>query len=50
MVRLANLKHLHIVAEFVVNDSVLETVRHLGVDYAQGYALHVPEPLANLVQ
>jgi diguanylate cyclase (GGDEF)-like protein/PAS domain S-box-containing protein len=49
MVRLASLKKLHTVAEFVVNDKVLDTVRQLGVDYAQGYALHVPEPLVNLV-
>jgi diguanylate cyclase (GGDEF)-like protein len=49
LVRLANLKKLHTVAEFVVSDSVLATVRSLGVDYAQGYALHVPEPLEALV-
>jgi diguanylate cyclase (GGDEF)-like protein/PAS domain S-box-containing protein len=50
MVRLAQHKALHTVAEFVVNDSVLATVRRLGVDYAQGYALHVPEPLENLIR
>ncbi|MBI5783908.1 MAG: EAL domain-containing protein [Rhodocyclales bacterium] len=50
MVRLAQHKALHTVAEFVVNDSVLATVRRLGVDYAQGYALHVPEALGNLVR
>ncbi|MBI4997150.1 MAG: EAL domain-containing protein [Rhodocyclales bacterium] len=50
MVRLAQHKALHTIAEFVVNDSVLATVRRLGVDYAQGYALHVPEPLENLVR
>jgi diguanylate cyclase (GGDEF)-like protein len=49
MVRLAQHKGLHTVAEFVVSDSVLATVRRLGVDYAQGFALHVPEPLENLV-
>jgi diguanylate cyclase (GGDEF)-like protein/PAS domain S-box-containing protein len=48
MVRLAQHKRLHTVAEFVVNDSVLTTVRALGVDYAQGFALHVPEPLKDL--
>jgi diguanylate cyclase (GGDEF)-like protein/PAS domain S-box-containing protein len=49
MVRLAQHKGLHTVAEFVVSDSVLVTVRGLGVDYAQGFALHIPEPLENLV-
>jgi diguanylate cyclase (GGDEF)-like protein/PAS domain S-box-containing protein len=48
MVRLAQHKRLHTVAEFVVSESVLTTVRALGVDYAQGFALHVPEPLENL--
>lgn len=48
LVRLAQLKKLDTVAEFVASDSVLATVRSLGVDYAQGYALHVPEPLENL--
>ena len=48
MVRLANLRELHTVAEFVTTPAVLEVVRKLGVDFAQGYALHVPEPLANL--
>jgi len=50
MVRLAQHKKLHTVAEFVVSDAVLATIRGLGVDYAQGYALHVPEPLENLIR
>ncbi|MRR50097.1 MAG: EAL domain-containing protein [Rhodocyclaceae bacterium] len=48
MVRLAQHKKLHTIAEFVVSDAVLATVRGLGVDFAQGYVLHVPEPLENL--
>jgi len=48
MVRLAQHKKLHTVAEFVASQGVLETVRSLGVDYAQGFALHQPEPLENL--
>jgi diguanylate cyclase (GGDEF)-like protein/PAS domain S-box-containing protein len=48
IVRLSHLRKLHTVAEFVINPAVLEVVKTLGVDYAQGYALHVPEPLANL--
>jgi diguanylate cyclase (GGDEF)-like protein len=49
LVRLSHHKKLHTVAEFVVSDAVLKTVRDLGADYAQGYALHVPEPLENLI-
>lgn len=48
MVRLANLRNLHTVAEFVTTPAVQEVVKTLGVDFAQGYALHVPEPLAGL--
>lgn len=33
------------VAEFVENDLLLERLRSIGVDYAQGYAIHAPEPL-----
>ena len=49
MVHLAKLRGLESVAEFVANASVLATVRSLGVDYAQGFAIHVPEPLSDLL-
>jgi len=29
----------------VENDQILEKLRELGVDYAQGYGLHMPQPL-----
>lgn len=48
MVRLASLRRLHTVAEFVTSPQVLAVVRSLDVDYAQGFALHTPEPLAGL--
>ena len=50
MVRLAHLRHLHTVAEFVTSPAVLAVVRTLEVDYAQGFALHTPENLASLCQ
>ena len=34
------------IAEFVENDAILEQVRALGIDFAQGYALGRPEPIA----
>jgi diguanylate cyclase (GGDEF)-like protein len=33
------------IAEFVENEEVLEVVKDLGIDYAQGYYLGKPEPL-----
>lgn len=50
IVRLAHHKKLHTVAEFVASPSVLDTVRELGADYGQGFHLHMPEPLDNLVR
>lgn len=46
IVRLSHLRKLYAVAEFVTSQDVLEVIRTLDVDYAQGYALHIPEPLA----
>ncbi len=36
------------IAEFVENDGILERLRHIGVDYAQGYGIERPRPLAEL--
>ena len=41
---------LKTVAEHVDSDSVLKTVRAMGIDYAQGFALHQPEPIPDLMQ
>jgi diguanylate cyclase (GGDEF)-like protein len=35
------------IAEQVESEAVLQTLRTLGIDYAQGYFLHRPEPLAD---
>jgi len=33
------------IAEFVENDEILEMLRRLGVDYAQGYGISKPFPI-----
>jgi len=38
-----------IIAEFVENDVLLEMLREIGVDYAQGYGIEKPKPLSDLV-
>jgi diguanylate cyclase (GGDEF)-like protein/PAS domain S-box-containing protein len=38
------------IAEFVENDAILEALREIGVDYAQGYAIARPRPLADFRQ
>jgi len=35
------------IAEFVTDEAVFDTVRAIRVDYAQGYAIGRPEPLAS---
>ena len=37
------------VAEFVDSAAVLEKITEMGVDYAQGYHLHGPEPIQNVL-
>ncbi len=33
------------IAEFVADEAILETVRSIGIDYAQGYYIGVPDPV-----
>ncbi len=42
--RVGHVMGLQTIAEFVENDAILAKLRELGVDYAQGYGLHQPEP------
>ena len=39
--------NIRTVAEFVENDDILRHIREIGVDYAQGYGIHRPSPLAD---
>lgn len=43
--QLGHVMGIQTVAEFVENPAILEKLRHLGVDFAQGYALSEPVPL-----
>ena len=38
------------IAEFVENDAILEQLRAIGVDYAQGYGIGRPQPLGEMTQ
>jgi len=48
IVTLARAYGLRTVAEFVHNSSILQVIREIGVDYAQGFHCHIPEPLDTL--
>jgi diguanylate cyclase (GGDEF)-like protein len=40
---------LQTIAEFVENEVILARLRALGVHYAQGYGIHVPQPLTQIL-
>jgi len=41
---------LQTIAEFVENEDALEKLRLIRVDYGQGYGIHVPQPLDDLLK
>ncbi len=43
--RVGGVLGLKTIAEFVETEAALERLRDIGVDFAQGYAIHRPEPL-----
>ena len=45
MTEMARLLKKPVVAEFVETEAVATLLRNLGVDWAQGFHYHVPEPL-----
>jgi EAL domain-containing protein (putative c-di-GMP-specific phosphodiesterase class I) len=49
MVQVARAIGVRTIAEFVESHAVLGQVRELGVDFAQGYGIARPQPLATLL-
>ncbi len=43
--KLGHLMNIKTIAESVENKAVLEKIRQLGIDYAQGHSVHIPELL-----
>ncbi len=41
---------LRTIAEYVENQDILDCLGDIGVDYAQGYGIHKPEPFIELLQ
>lgn len=48
-VDVARVQGLQTVAEYVINAEVLEHVKNMGVDFAQGFYLYQPEPIEQLL-
>lgn len=49
IIDIAHTLGMKIVAEFVENEQVLEEIQRLGSDYGQGFGIHRPEQLENMV-
>ncbi|MHB8621772.1 MAG: EAL domain-containing protein [Sulfuricaulis sp.] len=43
--RIGHVMGIRTTAEYVENDQILAKLRELGVDYVQGYGIHMPQPL-----
>ena len=47
--QIGHIMGLRTIAEYVENEALLEAIRKLGVDFAQGYGIHRPEPLTHFL-
>lgn len=47
---IGQLMGLKTIAEFVENDDIKMVLSEIGVDYVQGYGIHKPEPLVELIE
>ena len=43
--RIGHVMGIETVAEFVENAAILQKLKQIGVDYAQGFGIHIPAPL-----
>lgn len=43
--RIGHVMGIQTIAEFVENEAILRKLQEIGVDFAQGYGMHKPEPL-----
>jgi len=48
LVRIAELRGIACVAEWVESEESIEQLRRLGVNYAQGFFISMPKPLSEL--
>jgi EAL domain-containing protein (putative c-di-GMP-specific phosphodiesterase class I) len=46
--RMAQAMNLKTIAEYAESDAIIDKLREIGVDYAQGYRIHKPEPFISL--
>lgn len=44
--KIGHIAGLQTIAEYVENDAILQRLRELGIDFAQGWAIHRPQPFS----
>ena len=44
--QLSQVANIETIAEYVENSDILDMIKEMGIDYAQGYEINIPEPLA----
>jgi len=44
--KIGHIAGLQTIAEYVENDAIMQRLRELGIDYAQGWAIHRPQPFS----
>jgi FOG: EAL domain len=47
--KISSLMQIKTVAEYVENDQITDTLKEIGIDYAQGYAIAKPRPIKEIV-
>jgi len=47
--QIGHVMNIQTVAEFVENDAIVDLLKNIGVDFAQGYGIHEPAPLNELL-
>ena len=47
--KVGQLMEIKTVAEYVSNENILEKLKEVGMDYAQGFAVSYPQPISEYV-
>jgi len=47
---IGHIMRMKTIAEFVESDKIKDLLKELGVDYAQGYAIHKPQPFKEIIE
>jgi EAL domain-containing protein (putative c-di-GMP-specific phosphodiesterase class I) len=47
--RVGHVMGIKTIAEFVEDDAILQRLRFIGVDFAQGYGIEAPRPLSSII-